>query len=223
MNLDDLPCLTRQRVDALGLHAVTNLTLHLLYTQRRLPTRVELEVLTTTQPRPCQLTDELGWGLWCHEQLEVVRAHAPKLLEVGAGNGFFGLIAKAYGLQVRLTDKVPLARNGFYRQPVVWGQPLDRLCALQAMEEDPDVPVLLSWPPGELGYVGRRTIRTLGMEVAKTLPRGGRLLYLGDAAMCAAGGQGLRALLANFAELARVPGPHWQDGSDEVLLVLEKL
>jgi hypothetical protein len=49
------------------------------------------------------------------------------------------------------------------------------------------------------------------------------MLYLGDAAMGAAGGAGLRQQLPKFRELARVPGPQWAHGSDEVLLVLEKL
>ncbi len=71
--------------------------------------------------------------------------------------------------------------------------------------------------------MGRRTTQILGSQVANALPRGGRMLYLGDAAMGAAGGAGLRQQLPKFRELARVPGPQWAHGSDEVLLVLEKL
>lgn len=225
MNLDDLPRVTREKIAALNLHGVTNLTLQYLRTDGRLPTRVELEALTRTMSRCRQLIDELGWGLWCHEQLEVVHVHAPKVLEVGAGIGFFGMIAQAYDLEVRLTEKSPVWRNRFYRQPLKWPVKVDQLTALQAMEEDPDVPVLLSWPPGELAYVGRVTALTMGMQVAKALPQGGRLLYLGDAAMVTAGGEGFSAqLAASFRELARVPGPRWAEpAAPEVLLVLEKL
>jgi hypothetical protein len=228
MDLNALPCLTRRKVEAQALHSVANLMVHYLCKRGQLPTRVELAVLTSTQQRSRELVDQIGWGVWCHEQLEAVREHAPRLLEVGAGNGFFGVIAKAYGLRVRLTEKAPLARNRFYRQPLSWSKRrewIERLSAVNAMADDPDVPVLLSWPPGEQGYVGRVTAQTMGMQVAKALPHGGRLLYLGDAAMCAAGGEGFRAqIAASFRELARVPGPCWaKPAAPEMLLVLEKL
>jgi hypothetical protein len=143
-------------------------------------------------------TTEIAFAIPCAEAIAVI-AQSPRIVEVGAGTGYWAALLTQTGCDVVATD-ANQGRTG-YRQKIGYHYPVQRLKAVTAVRRHPDRDVLMSWPSYNEGWAVR---------AARAIAPGRSLYYIGEGSGgCTADDAFFRLMRRDFEEVAECDIPQW--------------
>lgn len=149
----------------------------------------------------------IGFAVPTAEAIAAIAAASPRLLEVGAGSGFWSALLARAGVDVVATDKHAGEHGDWHGRY----HPTEKLDALAALRAYPDRDVLVCWP----------TLHgTWARKLAEAIEPG-KVLHVIAEECCAE--PGFYSVLADrFERLDSQPLPNWKDMRD-YLEVMRKL
>ena len=109
-----------------------------------------------------------GFAIPCREAMEFIKSYVRnELLDVMAGTGYWAYLLNDFGITTRAFDIKPKKNN--------WHEgdhyPVEEMDAREAIKQNPECDILLSWPPYE---------DPIGFLTLKAVQPGIRVFYIGE-------------------------------------------
>lgn len=155
-------------------------------------------------PRPI-LTDKYSWAIPNAEALAAI-AEQGKIVEVGAGNGYWASLLRANGVDVVAYDSNPVetGTNDFHTSTKTSWTDVAKGDSKSAAQH-PDRALMLSWPPQE---------SSMAYDTLKAY-KGNTLIYIGEGrGGCTANQQFFDRLARDWEPIEEVDIPQWKDMHD---------
>lgn len=145
-----------------------------------------------------KFNQEISFAVPCAEAIAMI-AQSPRLLEVGAGTGYWAALLAGAGCDVVATDAAR-SKTG-YRQTIGRYHEVKSMKATMAVNRHQDRDLLMVWPSYDDGWAAR---------AAAVLPRGRSLYFIGeDQGGCTADDAFFKVLDRDFEEVAECGIPQW--------------
>lgn len=177
-------------------------------------------------------TKNFAWSVPCKEAVDAIKKYAREpLYDVLAGTGYWAKILKKAGINVIASDIHKILNKNFYHQNREYADDKnisnlvkikkEKILRRNALKVGYDISrkrlkgdIFLSWPPYD---------NPLAYELAKIIPSGTRIFYIGEGSGGCTGNDDFHKYLCNkFKELKIVALPTFQ-GIHDVLFIYEKL
>lgn len=152
-----------------------------------------------------------SFALPSRETLQAITEHTTRIVEVGAGSGFWASQLAMAGADVVATD---IYEPGEYAVRTPW-HPVERLDAVEATRQHPDRDVLMVWPPQGADWP---------LEIARNLAPGRLIIFIGEATEYMSASAGFYDLVGSdaFEEVA-AERPARFPGINDRLLIFRKV
>jgi hypothetical protein len=139
-----------------------------------------------------------AWGVPTAEAVALVAAHTDRLIEIGAGSGYWAWLMRQAGIDVLAVDSAPPEALW---HPVARGD--ERL-----IDSAPGRDLFLCWPPYGAGLASRALARFRGRHV----------VYVGEWGLGCAEPAFFADLTAAFEPVAAAALPQWRMRDDRMIL-----